>query len=70
MRLERRGVLREGAWADITIFDPETVIDRSTYMDATITSQGIEYVFVNGVAVVDGGELVDGVRPGLPVRAQ
>ena len=64
-----KGRVRVGADADITIFDSRTVIDRSTYMDATITSQGIEYVLVNGVPVVDGGELVEGMRPGQPVRA-
>jgi len=64
-----KGRIRVGADADITVFDPESVIDRSTYMDATITSEGIEYVLVNGVPVVDGGELVEGARPGRAVRA-
>jgi N-acyl-D-aspartate/D-glutamate deacylase len=64
-----KGRMRVGADADITIFDPETVIDRSTYLDGTITSEGIEYVLVNGVPVVNRGELVEGMRPGLPVRA-
>ena len=68
--MRRKGRVRVGADADITIFDPQTVIDRSTYMDATITSEGIEYVLVNGVRVIDGGELVAGVRPGLPIRAR
>ncbi len=65
----QKGRLRVGADADITVFDPQTVIDRSTYVDATITSEGVEYVLVNGVPVIDGGELVEGVRPGRPVRA-
>jgi len=67
--MRNKGRVRVGADADITIFNAETVIDRSTYMDATITSEGIEYVLVNGVPVVDGGELVEGMRPGQPVRA-
>ena len=67
--MRNKGRVRVGADADITVFDPRTVIDRSTYMDATITSEGIEYVLVNGVPVIDGGELVEGVRPGRPVRA-
>ena len=64
-----KGRIRVGADADITVFDPGTVIDRSTYMDATITSLGIEYVLVNGVPVVSDGELAENVRPGQPIRA-
>ncbi len=63
-----KGRIRVGADADITVFDPASVIDRSTYMDATITSEGIESVLVNGVLVVDGGELVQGARPGRAVE--
>ncbi len=68
--MENKGRLRVGADADITLFDPSTVIDRSTYVDPTITPDGIPYVLVNGVLVVDGGDLVSGVRPGRAIRAQ
>ncbi|NNF12309.1 MAG: D-aminoacylase, partial [Gemmatimonadetes bacterium] len=54
--------------ADITVFDPETVIDRSTYMDATIPASGIPYVIVGGEVVVDGGQLT-AARPGVGLRA-
>ena len=67
--MREKGRVRVGADADITIFDPGTVMDRSTYMDVTLTSAGIEYVLVHGVPVIDGGELVEGVTPGQPVRA-
>ena len=67
--MERKGRLQEGADADLTLFDPEAVIDRSTYSDATVPPEGIPYVVVDGTVVVDGGELVDGTRPGEPVRA-
>ncbi len=74
-RLERRtpamvnkGRLKAGADADLTIFDPATVIDRSTYEDATIPSAGIPYVIVGGKPVVDRGE-VTAVRPGRAIRA-
>jgi N-acyl-D-aspartate/D-glutamate deacylase len=74
-RLERRtpamsnkGRIKVGADADVTIFDPETVIDRSTYEDATIASAGIPYVIVGGEVVVDGGE-VTAARPGRAIRA-
>ena len=62
-----RGVLREGFYADIVIFDPETVIDRATYEDPHQVSDGIRDVFVNGVAVVRGGEHT-GAKPGMIVR--
>ena len=64
----RKGRLQEGMDADITIFDPETVIDRSTYMDATIPAEGIPWVIVGGEVVVEDGELTD-ARPGEAVRA-
>jgi N-acyl-D-aspartate/D-glutamate deacylase len=74
-RLERRtpamsakGRIRAGADADLTIFDPATVIDRATYEDASIPSAGIPFVIVGGQAVVDGGE-VTSARPGRAVRA-
>jgi dihydroorotase len=62
-----KGRLRVGADADITVFDPETVIDRATYASPSLPSEGFEYVLVNGVVVVDGGELVGGVRPGRAI---
>ena len=65
-----KGRIRVGADADLTLFDPATVIDRSTYMKSTIPANGIPYVLVNGVPVVDDGELMSHVRPGLAVRAE
>jgi N-acyl-D-amino-acid deacylase len=50
-----RGLLRPGMWADITIFDPETVIDHATYQDPHQLPDGIPYVIVNGVVAVDKG---------------
>jgi dihydroorotase len=74
-RLERRtpamttkGRVKAGADADLTIFDPETVIDRATYEDATIPSAGIPYVIVGGQIVVEGGN-VTAARPGRAIRA-
>jgi N-acyl-D-aspartate/D-glutamate deacylase len=74
-RLERRtpamaskGRIKVGADADLTLFDPATVIDRSTYEDATIPSAGIPYVIVGGQVVVDSGR-VTAARPGRGVRA-
>jgi N-acyl-D-amino-acid deacylase len=62
-----RGLLKPGFKADITIFNPDTIIDRSTFEDPTHYSQGIEHVFVNGKAVVSGGKITD-ARPGDAVR--
>ena len=74
-RLERRtpamankGRVRVGADADLTIFDPATVLDRATYEDAGIPSAGIPYVVVGGQIVVDRGQLTK-ARPGRAVRA-
>ena len=66
--MARKGRIQEGADADITMFDPTTVNDRSTYMDATIPADGIPFVIVNGQLVVDGGQVTD-ARPGRGVRA-
>jgi dihydroorotase len=63
-----KGRIRAGADADLTIFDPATVIDKATYEDATIPSAGIPYVIVGGQVVVDAGQ-VTAARPGRAVRA-
>jgi dihydroorotase len=60
--------LKVGADADITIFDPGTVIDRATYEDGTIPSAGIPYVVVGGEVVVDSGKIT-AARPGKAIRA-
>lgn len=64
MRLERRGVIREGAWADITIFDLAGISDRATFEEPVLFPEGIEYVLVNGVVVVEDGGSHTGARPG------
>jgi N-acyl-D-aspartate/D-glutamate deacylase len=65
----RKGRIQVGMDADITIFDPATVMDRATYMDATITSVGIPFVIVGGQVVVDEGALTD-ARAGRAMRAR
>jgi N-acyl-D-aspartate/D-glutamate deacylase len=65
--LKDRGVIREGAFADITIFDPETIIDRSTYTDPFQYPEGISQVIVNGQLVLDNGKHT-GARPGRALR--
>ena len=58
-----RGVIRTGAFADLVLFDPETVIDRSTFAEPRLLPEGIEQVFVNGVAVWSDRKPT-GARPG------
>ena len=58
-----RGLLREGLFADVAVFDPTRVRDRATFDDPHQYAEGVEYVLVNGVVVVDGGEHT-GARPG------
>ncbi len=63
MRLAGRGVLKEGAWADVVVFDYDTLADRATYDAPTLAPSGIDYVLVNGEVVVDHGRHT-GARPG------
>jgi dihydroorotase/N-acyl-D-amino-acid deacylase len=67
MRLTDRGVLKAGMWADIVIFDPATVKDVATFENPNQLSQGMQYVLVNGVPVVDEGKMT-GALPGRVLR--
>ncbi len=60
--LTDRGVLLPGFWADLVVFDPEKIADRSTFTEAHQYTAGIEYVFVNGEAAFEKGEIVGGRR--------
>jgi dihydroorotase len=75
-RLEKRapmfankGRIKVGADADLTVFDPNTVLDKATFDDPLEFSTGIHYVLVNGVPVIKEGKTVEGVFPGRAVRA-
>jgi len=59
LKLRDRGVLKTGAYADVTVFDPATVADKSTFEQPHQFPVGIDYVFVNGVAAVDAGRYTD-----------
>ena len=62
-----RGLLKEGMFADVTIFDPDTIIDKGTYQDPIQFPEGIEYVLVNGSVTVENG-VHTGKRAGKVLR--
>ena len=66
LHIKNRGLLKEGFFADIVIFDPSTVSDHATYDEPHQLSTGVHYVLVNGVPVVSQGEHTDQM-PGRPV---
>ena len=63
MRLEGRGSIAAGLWADAVVFDYDKIQDRATYLEPTLSPDGIEYVLVNGQVVIDHGKHT-GARPG------
>ncbi len=65
--LKDRGMLREGYWADITIFDENKIIDKATYENPRLYSEGVEYVLVNGVFAINKGNFT-GSKSGMPLR--
>ncbi len=67
MRLTDRGVLKQGMWADVVVFDPKTVHDVATFDDPNRLSEGMEYVLVNGVPVIENGKMT-GALPGKVLR--
>jgi dihydroorotase len=64
-----KGRIRVGGDADVTVFDPNRVIDKATYEEPLRYSEGIEFVLVNGVPIVRDGQLVEGKYPGRAARA-
>jgi N-acyl-D-aspartate/D-glutamate deacylase len=56
MRLAGRGVIKEGAWADVVVFDYDKIQDRSTYEKPVLTPVGVNYVIVNGQLTIDNGK--------------
>jgi N-acyl-D-aspartate/D-glutamate deacylase len=64
-----KGRIAVGADADITIFDPQRIIDKATFEEPLQYSEGIQFVLVNGTPVLANGQLLDGVFPGRAARA-
>ena len=67
MRLSDRGVLKSGMWADLVVFDPATIRDLATFDNPNQLSEGMDYVLVNGVAVIEAGKMT-GKLPGKVLR--
>jgi N-acyl-D-amino-acid deacylase len=66
MRFADRGVLKAGMWADVVVFDPETIRDVATFENPNQLSEGMQFVLVNGVPVIDGGKMTNAL-PGRVV---
>ena len=67
MRFTDRGVLKRGLWADVVVFDPATVADRSTFSSPNELASGMRWVLVNGVPVIADGKMT-GAKPGHVLR--
>jgi len=67
MRFTDRGVLKAGMWADVVIFDPATIRDLATFDNPNQLSEGMDYVLVNGVLVIEQGRMT-GIKPGKVLR--
>ena len=67
MRLADRGVLKQGMWADVVVFDPDKIRDLATFAEPNQLSVGMEYVLVNGVPVIAGGKATNAL-PGKVLR--
>ncbi len=66
--IQDRGLIKQGIWADLTIFNPDTIRDNATYMKPDTKPSGIEYVLINGQVVVEKGKLNSKARPGQVLR--
>jgi N-acyl-D-amino-acid deacylase len=67
MRMADRGVLKQGMWADVVVFDPATITDKATFEQPNQLSVGMDYVLVNGVPVIADGKATNAL-PGKVIR--
>jgi dihydroorotase/N-acyl-D-amino-acid deacylase len=67
--LTGRGLIKEGFFADITIFDPDNIIDKATYTQPAQLAEGVKYVIVNGQVAFENGKAT-GAMPGKPLKGQ
>jgi N-acyl-D-amino-acid deacylase len=57
LQIKDRGLLKQGYYADVLVFDPKSFIDRATYEHPAILATGVQYLLVNGQLAVDKGKL-------------
>lgn len=67
LKIQKRGLLKTGFYADVSIFDPNTIQDHATFEDPKVYATGMQHVFVNGTLVLDNGNHT-GAKPGRVVR--
>jgi N-acyl-D-amino-acid deacylase len=67
LRLTDRGILRQGMWADVVVFDPAKITDKATFENPNQFSEGMDFVLVNGVPVIESGKMT-GALPGKVLR--
>jgi dihydroorotase/N-acyl-D-amino-acid deacylase len=67
MRLADRGVLKQGMWADVVVFNPDKVRDVATFDDPNRLSEGMDFVLVNGTPVIENGKMTAAL-PGKVLR--
>ncbi|MHA1762223.1 MAG: N-acyl-D-amino-acid deacylase family protein [Promethearchaeota archaeon] len=67
LNLKERGLLREGFWADIAIFNPNEIMDKATYEEPRLYSEGMHHVFVNGKPAIFNKEFT-GIKEGMPIK--
>jgi dihydroorotase/N-acyl-D-amino-acid deacylase len=67
LRLADRGVLKQGMWADVVIFNPDTITDKATFEKPNQLSEGMQFVLVNGVPVIEDGKMTNAL-PGKVLK--
>lgn len=67
-QMDRKGRLQVGMDADVTVFDPETIIDHATIDNSVAPSTGVKFLLVNGEMVIENGIMNTKVHPGQPIR--
>jgi N-acyl-D-glutamate deacylase len=67
--MKTKGRISIGSDADLVLFDPLRIADQATYTNPILPSKGISYIMVNGVFVIEKGELQPDVKPGRAIRA-